>query len=161
MSSTSDIARLPRAGRSSSGPERSLRARDVMRSPAPAVSPDTPLAAVATLLAATGCSAVAVVDPGGAVVGLVTETDVVHYQLCVAPRGGGQGITAGETMTRHPLLAPARYDLTRLAGLMLAAGVAVVPIVDAGRLVGAVDLRDLARLAAASNTPTIGRQVFG
>ncbi len=161
MPSTSTITRLSRAGRPNSGPERPLRARDVMRSPAPAVSPDTPLTAVATLLAATGCSGVPVVESAGAVVGLVTEAEVVRHQLCAGPRGGGPGATAGETMTRHPLLAPARYDLARLTGLMLASGVPVVPIVDTGRLVGAVDLRDLARLAATSDAPTTGRQVSG
>jgi CIC family chloride channel protein len=121
--------------------EPGLRARDVMRSPT-ALAPDTPIAAAATMLAAGGWPGAPVVADGR-VVGVVTETDLVAHQL----RGPvAADATVAAVMTREPLLAPSRYNLGRLVGLMLAADVAVVPIVDGDRLVGTVDMRDLLRL---------------
>ena len=163
---SANVAHLPVgvAGKSSSTVANRLRTGDVMRSTSSVVSPDTPLAAAATLLAATGCSGVPVVSAEGHVVGLVTEADLVHHQLRC--RSGPVAVAAtpvvGDVMTTEPLLAPSRYDLGALVGLMLAAGTPVVPIVDARRLVGMVDLRDLVRIVGASNTRIpVSRQASG
>lgn len=168
MVTTSAVARFPVAGHLRSGVQ---RARDVMRSPAVSVSSGTPITAVATLLAATRCSGVPVVDSSGVVVGLVTETDVVRHRLGPRPcRMADQPtavepaerVSAGEIMTSHPLLAPGRQNVGALVGLMLAAEVPVVPIVDAGRLIGTVDLRDLLGVIAATDAPTPSvRQAWG
>ena len=160
MVTTSAVARFPAVGHPRSCAQ---RARDVMRSPAVSVSSGTPIAAVAILLAATSCSGVAVVDSSGVVVGLVTDVDVVRDRLGCRPcRTADQPGSAGEIMTRHPLLAPGRQDVGALVGLMLAAEVPVVPIVDAGRLIGTVDLRDLLGVVAGSDAPTpSARQAWG
>lgn len=161
---TANVAHLPvgTSGKSSPTVARRLRTGDVMRSPAHVVAPDTPVSAAATLLAATGCSAVPVVSAEGDVVGLVTETDLVSHQLR-APFGpaAGPSTVVCDVMTTEPLLAPSRYDLGALVGLMRAAGVPVVPIVDGRRLVGMVDLRDLVRVVGANTRIPVSRQASG
>jgi CBS domain-containing protein len=153
---SANVAHLPVGvpGKSSPTVARRLRTGDVMRSPTNVVAPDTAVTAVATLLAATGCSGVPVVSGAGQVVGLVTEADLVRHQLRSA---FGSAVASapsvvGDVMTTEPLLAPSRYDLGALVGLMHAAGTSVVPIVDGRRLVGMVDMRDLVRIVGASNT---------
>lgn len=149
------VARLPIGGAGKSSPPgaRRLRTGDVMRAPAKMVAPETPLAAAATLLASTGCSGVPVVDAEGHIVGLVTDADLVGHQLRSAfgPAPGEEPVV-GDVMSSEPLLAPSLYDLGALVGLMNAAGVSVVPIVDGSALVGTVDMRDLVRIVGASNT---------
>ncbi|MDQ2706817.1 MAG: CBS domain-containing protein [Actinomycetota bacterium] len=137
-----NVARLPGAvpGKPSQGVERPLRCADVMRSSAYAVAPDTPVAAAARLLATTGCSGVPVVSRDGRVIGLVTEVDLVR------PGGSALPALVRDVMTAEPLVAPSRYDLAALIGLMLVAGTSVVPVVDGPQLVGMVDLRDLVRI---------------
>lgn len=164
---SASVAHLPIGGPGKSGPSvaHRLRSGDVMRAPADAVTPQTPVAAAATLLASTGCSGVPVVGAEGQVVGLVTGAELVGQELrsafgSAAGRGGNQVV--GDVMTSEPLLAPSRYDLGALVGLMNAAGVSVVPIVDGHRLVGTVDMRDLVHLVAASETwVPVSRQASG
>src|SRR5262245_46233805 len=120
-----------------------------MRPAVYAVAPETSVTAAATLVATTGCSGVPVVGPGRRVVGLVTEEDLVRYQLRSA--GSGPPAVVGEVMTSEPLLAPRNHDVDAVVGLMLAAGVPVVPIVDGRRLVGMIDMRDLVRLAGGTS----------
>jgi CBS domain-containing protein len=162
---SANVAHLPVGVTAKSTPTvvRRLRTDDVMRTPTNVVAPDTPVTAAATLLASTGCSGVPVVSGEGHVVGLVTEADLVRHQLRSALGSStGTGSVVGDVMTAEPLLAPSRYDLGALVGLMHAAGTAVVPIVDGRRLVGTVDMRDLVRIVGASNTRLpVSRQASG
>lgn len=162
---TANVAHLPvgTSGKSSPTVARRLRTGDVMRTPTDVVAPDTPVSAAATLLAATGCSGVPVVGAEGGVVGLVTEADLVRHQLrSPFSQAAGPAAVVGDVMTSEPLLAPSRYDLGTLVGLMHAAGTSVVPIVDGRRLVGMVDMRDLVRIAGAVETRIpVSRQASG
>ena len=63
-----------------------MQARDLMSSNLVVVPPDTPVAAIAELLAARGISAVPVVDGAGKPVGIVTEGDLIR-RLADRPRG--------------------------------------------------------------------------
>ena len=163
---TASVAHLPVGGSGKSSPPvtRRLRSGDVMRAPANVVTPETPVAAAATLLASTGCSGVPVVSPEGYVVGLVTDAALVGHELRSAFGSGAVGGSpvVGDVMTSEPLLAPSRYDLGALVGLMNAAGLSVVPIVDGRRLVGMVDMRDLVRLVGSADTRVpVSRQASG
>lgn len=139
-----NVAQLPVAA------HRRSRVGEVMRPPAHAVGPDTPVAAAATLLAGAGCSGLPVVDQESRVIGLVTETDLVRHRL----RHTVPGSVVRDVMTEQPLLAPADHDLDALVGLMLAAGTPVVPVVHGRRLVGSVDLRDLVGLIGVGGART-------
>ncbi len=161
---SADVAQLPVRGSGKPSPAaRRLRTGDVMRSPS-SVAPETPVNAAATLLASTGSSGVPVVGSDGQVVGLVTEADLVGHQLR-SPFGvsaAGSAPVVGDVMTSEPLLAPSRYDLGALVGLMRAAGAPVVPIVEGRRLVGVVDVRDLVRIVGSPNARVpVSRQASG
>ena len=76
-----------RSGRRSATEEMTaMQARDLMSSNLVVVPPDTPVAAIAELLAARGISAVPVVDGAGKPVGIVTEGDLIR-RLADRPRG--------------------------------------------------------------------------
>ena len=55
-----------------------MRAMDVMTTDVITVEPDTPVQALAALLAGRGISGAPVVDPGGRLVGIVSEGDLLH-----------------------------------------------------------------------------------
>ena len=56
----------------------SLTARDLMTPDVVTVPPETPVIAVARLLAERGISAVPVLDQAGALLGIVTEADLIR-----------------------------------------------------------------------------------
>jgi CBS-domain-containing membrane protein len=55
-----------------------MNARDVMSKPVVSVHPDTPLREVAQLLLDKGISAMPVVDDKGALIGMVSEDDLIR-----------------------------------------------------------------------------------
>ena len=56
-------------------------AGDLMNSPAVTVAPDTPVKDIATLLTRSGINRVAVTDPGGRLLGLVSRGDIVKATM--------------------------------------------------------------------------------
>lgn len=125
-----------------------MRAIDVMTSPVIAVRPETPVQAAAALLASHGFTAAPVVDAEGALLGIVTEADLMRGR--VRPEGwpAVPEATVGTVMTGSPLVMRPEDDLADVVTLMLDAPVRTVPIVDEGRLVGIVSRRDVLRVVA-------------
>jgi CBS domain-containing protein len=72
--------------------------------------------------------------------GILTERDVVAL---VADGLDPQRTTVGERMTRELITVPPRTDVAEAARLMAERGVRHLPVVDRGRLVGMVSIRDL------------------
>lgn len=146
-----------------------MKARELMSTNLVVVPPETPVSAVAALLASRGISAVPVVDASGAPVGLVTEGDLIRRLADEKPgpmnwflslfRDSGKladrfskahGATARDVMTSQ--LATVGDDATaeEVAKLMEARGIRRVPVVKDGRLVGIVSRADLLRAVLAS-----------
>jgi CBS domain-containing protein len=133
---------------------------DVMTGGVVAVAADCGYKQVADLLVAKRISAVPVVDSAGAVLGVVSEVDLLaklNYpdRLPTHPllsrrrastrRAGGD--TAGELMSSPAITVRVGVPITRAARLMEAARVKRLPVVDdAGRLVGILSRSDLVRL---------------
>lgn len=130
-----------------------MKARDVMSSPVVTVRPDTPIRAVAALLASHGYTAVPVVEDGH-MVGIVTEADVVRGQIppegWLPPSAWDKPVpqTVGEVMTGAPVGMQPDADLTDVVSLMLETGIRSLPILDDGQLVGIVSRRDVLRVIA-------------
>jgi CBS domain-containing protein len=98
-----------------------MRVQDIMVSDVVTVGPETPLKEVAAMLLSRGISGVPVVDAGGRVLGIVSETDLLQKELGAAAtphglghlvrlRGSGGRVeskvrarTAGEAMTTPAL----------------------------------------------------------
>ncbi|MFR9802403.1 CBS domain-containing protein [Pseudonocardia sp. RS010] len=126
-----------------------LRAEDVMSSPVITVRSGTPVAAAAALLAAHGFTAAPVVDAGGRLLGITTETDLVRDRF--RPDGWPEGPApqvVDEAMSGTPFAMRPEDDLADLVSLMLTSHVRSVPIVDDGDLVGIVTRRDVLRVVA-------------
>ncbi|MGI5132841.1 CBS domain-containing protein [Pseudonocardia sp. CA-107938] len=127
-----------------------MRARDVMTRPVITVGPRTPVHAAAALLVAHGFGGAPVTDADGALVGIVTEADLVRGRI---PAEGRPGTTPPETtvadvMTTAPLTARSADDLAELVATMLETRTRSVPIVDDGALVGIITRRDVLRCVA-------------
>lgn len=138
--------------------------RDVMTHPVVVVHQTTPLKEVAQALIDNGISGVLVVDAEGAVLGVVSEADLLvkeqgadairHRPLS---RFFGESkesqaqlvklgaITAGEAMTAPALTIGSSRSIHEAAATMTARRVNRLPVVDDGRLVGIISRADLVR----------------
>jgi len=141
-----------------------MRARDVMTAPVVTVGPDTPFKDVVSMLMDEDVSGLPVVDGSGAVVGVVTESDLVSKEGYPGPRPRiltalldllsddhrwrrkAEGLTAGDVMTADPIVANPDESVPRIARWMVTHGINQVPVVSGGRLVGIVTRRDIVAL---------------
>ncbi|WP_431283715.1 CBS domain-containing protein [Humitalea sp. 24SJ18S-53] len=141
-----------------------MQARELMSTHIVVVSPETPVLAVAELLAARGVSAAPVVDADGVPLGIVTEGDLIR-RLADQPPGpmhwflqlfGGtrplasryakaHGAVARDVMT--PRLVTVTEDATseQIAQLMEKHGIRRVLVLSDGKLAGLVSRADLLR----------------
>ncbi|HEU5470975.1 MAG TPA: CBS domain-containing protein [Actinophytocola sp.] len=136
-----------------------MRARDIMTTPVVTVRPDTTVKAAAALLAARGFTALPVVDDDEALVGIVTEADLIHQRIPPDPRVRARHTTpratsgtVAEVMSSPAVAAGPGADLTELTAALLKARHRSMPIVDGARLVGIITRRDLLRVLARSDT---------
>lgn len=144
-----------------------MHVRDIMTSPVVTVAPDTPLKTVAELLVEHRISAVPVVDSTGALVGIISEGDLIHRQETRTQRrhswwlnlfGSDElralefvkshGRFAREVMSRHVLTVDAWATLSALARLFDKGGVKRLPVMADGKLAGIVSRLDLVRALA-------------
>jgi CBS domain-containing protein len=119
------------------------------------VEQGTPARDAARLLAERGFTALPVVDALGALVGMVSEADLLRDRLPQDPRWlvHGEPVEArqvpadavAQLMTKSPVTVSPNTDLAEVAGLMLDHGVRSVPVVHEGHLAGIVTRRDMLR----------------
>lgn len=108
------------------------------------VSVSTLLRDVARLLSSTQISLVVVCDDRGAMVGVVTKTDIVR-QIGHCD-GAACASAAADIMTRDVTSCHATHCLPDVLSMMQARGFVHVPVVDAaGRPTGVVNARDALR----------------
>lgn len=113
-------------------------AGDVMSAPVITVGPDTPVVEVAETLTRHQISAVPVVDAAGAVLGLVSE-----YDLLAKP-----GALAREVMVSALITVSRETAIADVRHLLVERRIRRVPVLDAGRLVGIVSRSDVIALMA-------------
>ena len=100
------------------------------------VTPSTPVAVVAGLLRDNRISGVPVVDPGGAVVGLVSEFDLLARE----------GETAAEVMTGSVISVSEDTDVDDVRHLLVERRIRRVPVITGQRLAGIVSRGDVVAL---------------
>jgi CBS domain-containing protein len=147
-----------------------MRIKDVMTTAVVTVGPEAPLKRVAELLVQHRVSGLPVVDDRGAVLGVVSEADVLVKERGAPAdstwlsrltdpqerreRAKAKARTAGEAMTGPAItIAPFR-PLATAAREMLEYGINRLPVVSNGRLVGIVSRADLVRAFARSDEDT-------
>jgi len=141
-----------------------MKVRDVMTQSVLSVRRETPLKEVALLLVEHTISGVPVVDVDGAVLGVVSEADLlmkeqgadaVRHRPLARFLGESQesrtqlaklaAVTAGEAMTAPAVTIESGRRISEAAALMIARRVNRLPVVDDGRIVGIVTRADLVR----------------
>ena len=141
-----------------------MRVRDVMSSPVVTVAPDTHLKEVADLLVRHEVSAVPVVEDG-ALVGIVSEADLVPLELAPDPRAHlapvrepppGVPRVVAEVMTREVVALPEGADASEAGRLMLERRIKSIPVVRGRRVVGIVARRDLLKVLARGDEEIAG-----
>jgi CBS domain-containing protein len=144
--------------------EEPMKARDLMTTDVISLAPDTPIQEIASIFRRRGISGAPVVE-GGALIGIVTELDLIarharpHSPLYLPLLGaeiplGGQheyreavrrilGVTAREIMTAPVYTVDPEADLEAVATLMVESKANPVPVVEGGKLVGIIGHTDL------------------
>lgn len=150
-----------------------MDAGDVMTREVVTIGPDTPVLQIVQLLLSRGISGVPVVDDSGALVGVVSEGDLVHrVELGTEKRRGGwrafftgtatlaeeyvrsHGTIARDIMTRDVVTATRTTPLADVADLMAQKRIKRVPVLEDGRLVGIITRANLLRAFASQHSDT-------
>jgi CBS domain-containing protein len=113
-----------------------VKAKEIMTAPVVSTGPDTPVTEVVRLLGKHKISGVPITDEGGAVVGLVSE-----YDLLVR-----QGATAREVMSPSVISVTEDTDVEDVRALLVDMRIRRVPVLAGQRLVGIVSRSDLVEL---------------
>jgi len=138
-----------------------VKVTEVMSHPVITVDPDASIKEAARLLVRHGISALPVVDAGGALVGIVSEADLLPLETRpdprsqatpIAPTAGSSPRTVSDVMTRRVVAVPPDTDVSQAARTMIEAEVKRVPVVDRGRVIGIVSRRDMVKVIARSDT---------
>jgi CBS domain-containing protein len=134
-----------------------MRARDIMTSPVHTVGPDATVESAAELLAAESITALPVVDEAGALVGMVSEGDLLWHRVPGDPTAHLRRDldraalhpprTVREVMTAAPVTTTVDADVADVADTMLQRDVRSVPVVDGHVVVGIISRRDILRSA--------------
>lgn len=144
-----------------------MRVHELMTTPPESVGTGTPVAEVIRIMLLKNISAVTVTAPDGALVGLISEGDLIrrkgsgHQQrlshwLELLAEGQPMSLeflhslqlgemTAASIMTSPVITRDERTSLTEIADTMLKHGIKRVPITREGRLVGIISRRDILR----------------
>ena len=142
-----------------------MRARELMSTPVVTVNPEASLKDLVDLMVTHGISGVPVVDRGGTLLGVVSESDVMQKiegaiaeateaglprlltvlakVLDVSPKTTARSVA--DLMTTRVVSANPDATVQELVHLMITYDVNRIPIVETGRLVGIVTRADILR----------------
>jgi CBS domain-containing protein len=132
-----------------------MRARDIMTTSVETVRQDAPVRRAAELLAARSVTALPVLDSAGALVGMVSEGDLLwhrvpsdptaHLRRDLSPDPGPALV--GDVMSGHPVTTTPDADVAEVADAMLRWDIRSMPVTDGLRVVGIISRRDILRAA--------------
>src|SRR4051794_26147830 len=134
-----------------------MRAKDIMTTPVQTIRQDARIEKAAELLAARSVTALPVVDADGALVGMISESDLLWHRVPSDPTAHAwrhledppprRPVTVHQAMSAHPVTATPDADVADVADLMLQHDVRSIPIVEGRGVVGIVSRRDILRTA--------------
>jgi CBS domain-containing protein len=136
--------------------------RDVMTAPATTVQPKTTISRALQLLDVHSVTMLPVVSEAGAIVGVLSEADVVldalpaDVRTHLIPSGEldevGRAHEVGDLMNPRPVTVGPDTDLATAATLMTDSVVKSLPVVDeGGQVVGVLSRRDIVHVLARSD----------
>ncbi len=128
-----------------------------MSAPVITIAPEASIKVAARLLVSCGISALPVTDSRGALVGIVSEADLIPIETRpdpraqatpMAPTAGSAPRTVADVMTRKVITVPVDCEVSQAARIMIEADVKRLPVMDGERLAGIVSRRDLVKVIA-------------
>ncbi len=138
-----------------------LKAGEVMTQPVVTVSPDTTVSEIARILVERHISGVPVVNNDGAILGIVSEADLLLKEMTVDDLVSPsrfrrtqaeeetrryRGRDARDIMSGEPITATEETTVRQLAVLMTRRGINRVPIVRNGKIAGLVTRNDVLKV---------------
>ena len=121
------------------------------------VTPNTTIKDALRLLDQHSITSMPVVDKGGAIVGVVSEADLIRdvlppdsraHMLPAAQEWHGHARLVEDVMTRHPVTVRGDLDLAEAIELITSTSVKSVPVVDGAHVVGILSRRDVVHALA-------------
>ena len=112
------------------------------------VESTTPLAQAAARMSDRGVGAILVLS-GDSVSGILTERDVLR----AVATGGVDGTNVAAWMTRDPETVDVGESTGQAAAVMIHGGFRHLPVVEGGKPVGIVSIRDLMRVVVDDESP--------
>ncbi len=112
------------------------------------ISSDATLGDAAAKMAERGVGAVVIVE-GEAIAAILTERDVMK----AVGAGKDGSASVADWMTRHPDTIEPDDTTDHAASLMIHGGFRHLPVVEGGKVVGIVSIRDLMRVALDDRSP--------
>ena len=144
-----------------------MKAADVMVSNVVTIGPDASVQDVAAILIRNHISALPVVEPGGKIIGIVSEGDLIHRaeagtevsrswwldiltsdEMRAAEFAKSHAQKVADVMTRSVITSAPDTPLSEIARLLEKNGIKRVPIVKDGKLVGLVSRKNLLQALA-------------
>jgi CBS domain-containing protein len=119
---------------------------DIMRTDVKTADGEDTFADVAKMMRANGISSVVVLEKAHKLSGIVTERDIVNL---VAAGGDPHSVMVAHGMTRRNLeTIGSKADIAEAADRMVSLNIRHLPVVDKGKVVGILSIRDLTKWAA-------------
>ena len=122
-----------------------MKLHSLIRGGVVAVGPDATIADAAVLMRREDIGSLIVNDGTGSLVGIITERDLVR---CVAEMADPAVVRVARFMTGDPLVAGPDDGVEEVAARMLTMGLRHLPVVEDGRVLGMVSIRDLLEASA-------------
>jgi CBS domain-containing protein len=116
-------------------------AAEIMTHPVVTIAPEARLTDAIKLLLRHHISGLPVVDAAGALVGILTEHDILNFALS----GDADDTAVSEAMTREVVSFPPETQIPALVEALSEKRLRRVPIVGGGRVAGIVSRRDILR----------------
>lgn len=117
-----------------------MRLHSLIRGGVFAVDLDASLADAAVLMRREDIGSLVVYDRAGTLAGIITERDLVR---CLAETVDPEVVRVARFMTSDPIVANPDDGIEEVAARMLTMGVRHLPVVQEGRVLGMVSVRDL------------------
>lgn len=132
-----------------------MKVRDVMTREVVAAARDTPVREVIAVLTSRRFAALPVVDRAGAVVGIVSESDVLGFQTS-NPKAVIAPVVTSAVEAAEP-----QWEVSTAAAVMLDRRVRSMPVIESGVLVGIIARSDVLKSLIVDESEVIAGKVRG